>query len=440
MENDYPQLLETTTEWLGDLLSYVNQPWFVYQILIIVALYGVARMLGGLIESSLEARARTIKGSPGLLRFVVAVLRRTDWILFILFLALALAVMRGITWPSRSYLIYLTLYLWGAWLAISVVSLIIRDRAIRRVVAIGSWTYVALSMLGLTTNAGHILNGIGISIADFRISALMVLKVVVFTSITLWFAVSLGNFLDHRIRRSKELTPSLRVLIGKVLKIALVIIALVIALSATGIDLTAFAVFSGALGVGIGFGLQKVVSNFISGIIILMDRSIKPGDTITLGETFGWIRELRARFISVVTRDGREYLIPNEEFITSQVVNWSFSDDLVRLDVPFGVSYDSDPHQVSALAIAAAQTVPRVVGEQKPVCWMTGFGDSSLDFVVRFWIRDPQKGLTNIRGMVLLALWDSFKEHGIKIPFPHREIIMQTPVEVVREPGVVPGE
>ena len=201
-----------------------------------------------------------------------------------------------------------------------------------------------------------------------------------------------------------------------------------------------FTVFSGALGVGIGFGLQKVVSNFISGIIILLDRSIKPGDTITLGETFGWIRELRARFISVVTRDGREYLIPNEEFITSQVINWSFSDDLVRLDVPFGVSYDSDPHQVSALAIAAAQTVNRVVPSQKPVCWMTGFGDSSLDFVLRFWIRDPQKGLTNIRGQVLLALWDSFKEHGIKIPFPHREIIMQTPVELSPGPDAIRGK
>ena len=170
---------------------------------------------------------------------------------------------------------------------------------------------------------------------------------------------------------------------------------------------------------------QKVVSNFISGIIILLDRSIKPGDTISLGDTFGWIRELSARFVSVVTRDGREHLIPNENFITQEVINWSFSNDLIRLDVPFGVSYESDPHEVSAMAIAAAAGVPRVLSSNKPVCWMTDFGESSIDFVLRFWINDPQNGLTNIRGKVLLALWDVFKQNGVKIPYPHREIIMQ---------------
>jgi len=164
---------------------------------------------------------------------------------------------------------------------------------------------------------------------------------------------------------------------------------------------------------------------FISGLIILADHSIKPGDTISLGDTFGWIRELRARFISVVTRDGREYLIPNEDFITREVINWSFSDDLVRLDVDFGVSYDSNPHTVTELAIAAALTVTRVVETKPPVCWMTKFGDSSLDFVLRFWIRDPQNGLTNIKGQVLMALWDSFHENGIAIPYPHRELIFK---------------
>ena len=131
----------------------------------------------------------------------------------------------------------------------------------------------------------------------------------------------------------------------------------------------------------------------------------------------------------VVTRDGREYLIPNEDFVTQQVINWSFSDELVRLDVPFGVSYDSDPHLVSRLAITAAVSVERVDADRAPVCWLTGFGESSLDFVLRFWIRDPQKGLTNVRGKVLLALWDTFKENGVAIPYPHREILF------TRSPG-----
>ena len=210
--------------------------------------------------------------------------------------------------------------------------------------------------------------------------------------------------------------------------------ALAIALASIGVDLTALTVLSGAIGVGLGFGLQKVVSNFISGIIILLDRSIKPGDTISLDDTFGWIRELRARFVSVVTRDGREYLIPNEDFITNQVINWSFSNDLVRIDVEFGVAYDSDPHAVIRIAKEAAVSCERVVSHKPAVCWMTGFGASSIDFVVRFWIRDPQAGLTNVKGDVLLALWDAFKENGIAIPFPHREILMRTPVVVQTEP------
>jgi small-conductance mechanosensitive channel len=135
--------------------------------------------------------------------------------------------------------------------------------------------------------------------------------------------------------------------------------------------------------------------------------------------------------VSVVTRDGREYLIPNEDFITTQVINWSFSDKYVRLDVPFGVSYDSDPHQVVDIAIAAASSVDRVATRYRaPVCWMTEFGDSSINFLLRFWIQDPQQGLTNIRGKVMMALWDAFKENDVTIPFPHREVIMKTPVKV----------
>jgi len=245
--------------------------------------------------------------------------------------------------------------------------------------------------------------------------------------VTLWLAISLGNFLERRILCNEDLSPGVRVLLGKVLRITLIVFALIIAISSIGIDLSVLYLLSGAIGIGIGFGLQKVVSNFISDFIILADRSIKPGDTISLGETFGWINELRARFVCVITRDGVEYLIPNEDFITQQVINWSFSNELVRIEVKFGVAYDSDPHQVAELAVEATKEVARVVSYRPSVCWLTGFGDSSLDFVLRFWIKDPQNGLTNIRGQVLLALWDSFKANDIRIPYPHREVILHNP-------------
>jgi small-conductance mechanosensitive channel len=372
-----------------------------------------------------EARARAIKGDPNLLRMVIALLRRLEWVFFVAFAGIALLTMRGQKWPESTELVSNAFLLALAWLVIAVLSRTIRSRATARLIAIAGWTYVALLVLGVSDDAATLLNGIGFTIGKFRLSLLLMIKLIVFLSVWLWIAVSVGNFLDNRIQRSQELTPSLRVLVGKVLRIGLIVVAALVGIAGLGVDLTVFTILSGAIGVGIGFGLQKVVSNFISGIIILLDESIKPGDTITLGDTFGWIRELRARFVSVVTRDGREYLIPNEDFITREVINWSFSDDFVRLDVPFHVSYDSDPHKVTALAIEAAASVERVIPNRTPVCWITGFGDSSIDFLLRFWISDPRNGLTNIRGTVLLALWDTFKLHGIRIPYPHREIILK---------------
>ncbi len=392
-------------------------------------MFVVAWLLSNRVEPRLEAWARGIKGDPSLLRVIVGLLRRLEWVFFVVFAGVAVLIARSFLGPESSQLAWTSLVLAFAWLVISVLSRAIHSRAMGRLIAVVGWSYVALLILGVTEDAATLLDDVGFAIGNSRISLLLVLKAIVFLGILLWVAVAFGNFLDNRIQQSEELTPSLRVLVGKVLRIALIVIASLVAISGVGIDLTVFTVLSGAIGVGIGFGLQKVVSNFISGIIILLDRSIKPGDTITLGETFGWIRELRARFVSVITRDGREYLIPNEDFITREVINWSFSDEFVRIEVNFGVSYDSDPHQVTALSIEAAKGVPRVIAERTPVCWLTGFGDSSLDFVLRFWIRDPREGLANIRGKVLLALWDTFKEHGVKIPYPHRELIMKTPLQ-----------
>jgi small-conductance mechanosensitive channel len=398
---------------------------------LIVVLFLPAWFLSTRVEPLLEQQARKIRGMPGTLRIVVAFLRRMEWLFFVIFLGIAYVLTSAVGWPEKNYLVYGAMLLAGAWLLISVVSHAIRSRFVGRIFTVIVWVFVAASILEIVDDVAAILDGIGFTVGAMRISVLSVLQMLVFVGGLLWIAAHAGDFFDRRVQKVEELTPSLRVLLGKIIRIALVVLAVMIAMQALSIDLTALTVLSGAVGVGIGFGLQKVVSNFISGMIILLDQSIKPGDTITLGETFGWIRELRARFVSVVTRDGREYLIPNEDFITTQVINWSFSDRYVRLDVPFGVAYDSDPHQVIDIAIEAAASVERVESRYRsPVCWMTEFGDSSINFLLRFWIDDPQQGLTNIRGTVMLALWDAFKENDIKIPFPHREVIMKTPVTV----------
>ncbi|PAQ04123.1 mechanosensitive ion channel [Mesorhizobium mediterraneum] len=422
---DFRNAIDESLAWASRWFDYAVTPWFFYQAAIIVVLFLVAKLAAQRIEPLVENRARQIKGHPGLLRVVVALLRRTDWILFTVFLLAALFLMRAVTWPSRSHFITIALSLSLAWLFASVLSRIIRNRFVARALAWLTWIYAALVILGIDDDTAAFLDSLAIPLGAVRLSALMVLKAALLLIATVWLAVVVGKYIDERVRISEELTPSIRVLVGKVAKVGLVLVASVIALSSVGLDLTALTIFSGAVGVGLAFGLQKVVSNFVSGMIILLDKSIKPGDTISLEGTFGWVRELRARFVSVVTRDGREYLIPNEDFITQRVINWSFSDNLVRLDVNFGVSYDADPHKVSELAIAAATSVGRVEAGRRPVCWLTDFGDSSLNFVLRFWIHDPQQGLTNVRGRVLLALWDTFRENGIDIPYPHREIIMK---------------
>ncbi len=424
------ELLPGLTSLFEGAIDVLWDRWTLYQLGIIAVLFLISWLISRQVEPPLERWVRGIKLNAGFLRVLAALLRRVRWIVFVPLIWVAWGAAQELTYPWNTFLLKLAGNLSLAWLIISVLSRIIRSRPLARAVSWIAWTVVALNLTGYLPNALSALDALAFSIGDIRISALLILKGLALLIGLIWLATNLGNYAETRVRNFTDLTPSLQVLIGKFVKIFLVIIAIVVALNSIGVDLTALTIFSGAIGVGLGFGLQKVVSNFISGVIILLDKSIKPGDTISIEDTFGWIRELRSRFVSVVTRDGREFLIPNEDFITEKVINWSFTDKLVRLDVDFGVSYDSNPHDVSRWCIEAAESVERVSKVKKPVCWMTEFGDSSLNFKVRFWISDPQNGLTNIRGKVLLALWDAFQEHGVGIPFPHREVIMRTPVDV----------
>ena len=213
---------------------------------------------------------------------------------------------------------------------------------------------------------------------------------------------------------------------AKVARAVLVMLAFVIALNVAGVDLTAFAIFSGALGVGLGFGLQKVVSNLISGIILLLDRSIKPGDVIALDETYGTINALHARYASVITRDGTEYLIPNEDLITQRVENWTHSNSDVRLKIPIGISYSSDVRRAMELCLEAAAVTKRILERPEPKCLLIGFGDSAVDLELRIWIGDPTNGVRNVRSEVLLGIWDRFHEHGIEFPFPQHDVHVRT--------------
>jgi small-conductance mechanosensitive channel len=308
------------------------------------------------------------------------------------------------------------------WIVLRASARLMRDAFLARVVATVAWVVAALDILGLLAPTAAALDSLAITIGTLRLSLLLLIKAALIVAILLWAALALARLINARLQRVTALSPSVQVLSGNLIKIALVSIALLISLNTVGIDLTAFTVFSGAVGVGLGFGLQKIVSNFVSGIILLVERSVKPGDVIEVGSTFGSITYLGARYASVRGRDGKEYLIPNENLITNEVVNWSYSNSLVRLDAEFGVAYASDLHKVRDLAVDVASATERVLAAPRPVCHVTGFGDSAVNLILRFWIADPQNGVTNIKGDVLLALWDAFLDHQIELPFPQRDL------------------
>jgi small-conductance mechanosensitive channel len=362
-------------------------------------------------------------GWPAPLRQVVrTALANLGMIVFAIVVALMRAIMLALTASPRSAVLGIATSLAVAWVLIHLVAGLIRNRFVFHVVALSTWAIAALSILGLLGPLTEVLDSVALELGGMRLTPLLVLKTFVLLLLALWAALAISNFLDRRMRHASDLTPSHQVLIGKFVRFSLICLAVILVVRSTGIDLSALAIFSGAVGVGIGFGLQKIVSNFFSGIILLADKSIKPGDVITVGDSFGWVSSMNARFIAVVTRDGREILIPNEDVVTHQVVNWSYTKDEIRIDLPFQVDIAGDPHVVRRVAVEAAASVPRVLAKPAPVCHFSAFNARSLDFLLRFWINDPADGVTNIRGAVLLALWDALKREKIAFPSPVQEV------------------
>ena len=310
----------------------------------------------------------------------------------------------------------------GAWATYRMISGFIKSRAWLRLIAVLAFSLAALHSFGLLETTIDLLNLLAFNVGDRRISILDILNGGLILLILLWVSSLLGSSGEKKIKKLPHLPPSLQVLLAKILRVILVFVSFAIALSTIGLDLSSFAILGGAIGVGIGFGLQKVVSNLVSGLILLLDRSIKPGDVIEIEGTYGWINSLRARYASVITRDGKEHLIPNEDLITNRVINWSFSDRNVRVRVPIGISYNADPRRAIALCLEAAQSTSRTLKSPEPKCLVIGFGDNSIDLELRFWIDDPSNGVGNVRSEVLLAVWDRFQKEGIDIPFPQRDI------------------
>jgi len=363
-------------------------------------------------------------------RMVVAFARVAGWISLLLLLWFARLAFNGM--DHRADLLRLAESLVLAWVLIRLSSTLVRDERLARAIAGVAWVIAALNIAGLIGPVIGLLDAMAVPVGNYRLSVLLLLKGAITLAAFIWLANALARLVEQRLRLFSPLTPVMQVLAAKLVRLGLLTLAMVLALGSIGVDLTAFAVFSGAVGVGVGFGLQKVVSNLISGVILLLDRSIKPGDVIEIDGTYGSVATLNARYVSVLTRDGKEYLIPNEELIAERVTNWSFSNDLIRQHVKFGISYMADPHRAIALALEAARDVPRVLTNPEPVCLLVEFGGSSVDFELRFWIKDPVNGTTNVRSAVMLNIWDLFHINGVEIPYPQRDLTLRNPEALAR--------
>lgn len=399
----------------------VTSPWFYFQLGLVMAGAGISFAAGTAIRAHTDLSTLG-KDWPAPLRMMVRVLvSYSSTAVFALLMRLARFVMVASTWPSRSYLLAISTKLAFAWLLISLVTSVIRNEFIVRLISITAWLVAALSIIGQLDPTLDALDSVSVAFGGLRLTPLLVIKLGVMLSVALWLTNIVSNFAEGEITRSGDLTPSIQVLLVKIVRLALMALAVAMTLSAVGIDLSALAIFSGAAGVGIGFGLQKIVANFISGIILLVDKSVKPGDLVTIGDSSGRISAMKTRYISVAAGDGREFLIPNEDLVTQKVTNWTYTDKNTLVKVNFGTNYDADPRLVCKLAAELAATTPRATKGKIPNCILTEFTEAGMKFSLTFWIADPD-GMDNVKSEVMLSLWDAFKREGIRVPYPVREI------------------
>lgn len=284
------------------------------------------------------------------------------------------------------------------------------------------WAGVVLHLLGWLPSVLLFLDSLAFTLGDSRISVLSVMKLLLLVIFAFTVAIWMSDVISRQLRQSANISPSMQVGFNKFSKFILLTLAFLFALNSVGINLNSLAVFGGALGVGLGFGLQRIASNFISGFILVLDRSIKPGDVITVGDKFGWVEALNSRYVVVRNREGVDTLIPNENLITSEVINWSYADPNVRVIIKVQISYDDDPELAMALLLECANASKRILQEPAPGVRLMEFAESGIELQLRIWISDPENGTGSIKSDVNLAIWRAFKANNITIPFPQRDL------------------
>lgn len=310
----------------------------------------------------------------------------------------------------------------AAWIVIRFASQVLRSSSWAVVVAVVAWGIAALSILGQLGAIAGQLDASALTIGKFRLSALTAIRGLLALAVLLWLTMLLSDFLERRIARTPSLTPAIQTALIQISRLLLPVLALVSALAIVGIDLTALAVFSGAIGIGIGLGLQQTMANFVAGLSLVLGKTIEPGNVIVYGKSFGWVTQMGTRYVTIRTRDGTAHHIPNSYFIVNGVENWSHFGGPVRLHISLGITYKADLRRAIELCLEAAHSVKRVLDKPEPVCLVTSFGESAVNLDLRIWINDPPSGVTNVKSAVMVEIWDRFKKEGIRFPFPQRDV------------------
>ncbi|MBR0869848.1 mechanosensitive ion channel [Bradyrhizobium tropiciagri] len=435
MDMSLKDVLESIQMALRSVGAEIASPWFYLQFGIILAAAGIAYAADTTIHARVNMAALATRWPLPLRHFARVMVASASTAVFALLMIISRVVMYHATWPSRSYLIAVSAKLALAWLVIRLVTSVIDNAFIVKLVSIAAWLVAALSIIDQLDWAADTLDSFAIVVGGLRLTPLLLIKAAALLIVTLWATNMASNFAESQINRATDLTPSIQVLLVKIIRIGLMVTAIVIALGAVGINLAALAVFTGAAGVGIGLGLQKIVANFISGLILLVDKSVKPGDLVTIGENSGKISAMKTRYISVAAGDGREFLIPNEDLVTQKVTNWTYTDKNTLVKIAFSTNYDANPRQVCKLAVETASAHPRATKGKTPNCILNEFAEAGMKFSLTFWIADPD-GMDTVKSDVMLSLWDAFKANGIRVPYPVRELRVRggaLPVESVVE-------
>ena len=415
MNNEIQQIWQ---ELQGDM----STPAMVWQIAIIIAAVVIALAINGALRKYVMQRApehwKLAIGSINRILFPLSTL------VFVLFSQLILTGWQHtgllklagrllLAMAAIRLIMYLLRYLFspGGWL-----------KALESVIAWSIWGILALYLTGVLPQIMLGMEDMRFNIGKNQVNLLLVLQALLTIIVTIFIALWLSRLLENKLMRAEQLNVNLRVVLGKIIRIVLLFIATLIALSAVGLDITLLSVFGGALGVGLGFGLQKIASNYVSGFIILLDKSMQIGDVITVENHYGVVTDLRSRYLVLRKLDGTEVVIPNETFITNSVINHSSSDRKSRVQLSIQISYESDLELAMQLMLDTTKDFTRLLDEPTPAVHISGFGESGIDLNLNAWIQDPEDGTAELRSQLYLSIWRSFKQHNIVIPYPQREV------------------